>query len=63
MVCEKKEVLIRIFIILIISNVSELNSRSFFFVYKIFHKVSNTPMYFQDQFYIPDRVRLTRKEE
>ena len=30
------------------------------FAYKIFHKVSNTPMYFQDQFYIPDRVRVTR---
>ena len=29
-------------------------------VYKIFHHVPNTSMYFQDQFYIQDRVRVTR---
>ena len=30
------------------------------FVYKIFHHVPNTSMYFQDQFYIQDRVCVTR---
>ena len=30
------------------------------FAYKIFHHVPNTPMYFQDQFYIQDRVCVTR---
>ena len=38
----------------------ELNLKILLFTYKILHHVPNTPMHFQDQFYIQDIVSVTR---